>query len=95
MKNSSLITILTAGVCVLGVVVLCLGFIFNKHYRTMRGLQQLIANAQNSRNVVDALANDAVEYSKKNPAIDPILRAVGAKPPVKVEPASTNRDAAK
>jgi hypothetical protein len=40
-----------------------------------------------------ALANDTLEYSKKNPAIDPILESVGLKPaksnvPAAVKPAT-------
>jgi hypothetical protein len=33
-----------------------------------------------NRALFQALANDAIEYSKRNPAIDPILQSVGINP---------------
>ncbi len=45
--------------------------------RTMQG-QMNAMNLQRSR--IQALAQEAYEYSKRNPAIDPILREFGAKP---------------
>lgn len=48
--------------------------------REVRRLQQMYASVQainNSRAVLNALANDALEYSKRNPAINPILESAG------------------
>ncbi|MEO5804724.1 MAG: hypothetical protein ABIR24_14460 [Verrucomicrobiota bacterium] len=45
----------------------------------LRGLQTQAAAIDNNRNLTRALATDAMEYSKRNPAIDPILRSVGLK----------------
>jgi hypothetical protein len=44
--------------------------------------------------MINALANDTVEYSKKNPDIDPILESVGLKP-AKSAPATTGKPATK
>ena|SRR5688572_23790604 len=80
MKKSPITTVLLVVVCVLGVAVAVLGFAFDRHFKTLKGLAPLISNYQSSQNLVNALANDALEYSKHNPAIDPILRPVGVKP---------------
>ena len=80
MKNNPLTTVLL-GVLTLSAlasVVLCWLFISNT--RELRTLQFGVATVQNNRNVINSLASDAVEYSKKNPAIDPILQSVNLKP---------------
>ncbi len=46
----------------------------------LRDLQRNTANIQMYRNSMLALINDTLEYSKKNPSIDPILEAAGFKP---------------
>jgi len=43
----------------------------------------------NNRATINALANDVMEYSKKNQAIDPILESVGLKPGKSNLPATT------
>lgn len=52
-------------------------YIFSKK---SRALQAQAANINNTRLVMDALAKETIEYSKKNPAIDPILISIGLKP---------------
>ena len=59
-------------------VVLCWTYVSNT--REVRSLQGQAANVNNSRAVISQLANDAMEYSKRNPAIDPILEGAGLKP---------------
>ena len=46
----------------------------------LRDLQRTAAAAQNYRNFFVSLANDTMEYSKGNQAINPILEAAGFKP---------------
>lgn len=46
----------------------------------LRNLQAQIAKMESGRNLTRALAAEAVEYSKRNPAIDPVLQSVGLKP---------------
>lgn len=80
MKNSPLITTLMVAACVLSAAVLALAAVYESHYRALRTIQPKLAYAQNAQNIVNALAMDAVEYSKHNPAIDPILVGAGLKP---------------
>jgi hypothetical protein len=79
MKNNQLTTILLGllTLSALASVVLCWLYISNT--RELRALQTQVGFINNNRSVMSALANDAVEYSKKNPEIDPILVAVGLK----------------
>jgi hypothetical protein len=46
----------------------------------LRGIQIQAATLDQKRNLTRALANDVLEYSKRNPEIDPLLRSVGLKP---------------
>ena len=80
MKNNQLTTILLGllTLSALASVVLCWLYISNT--RELRGYQTQVAAINNNGAVMRALANDTVEYSKKNPAIDPILVSVGLKP---------------
>ena len=77
--NSPVITVLVMAACVLGLVALGLSVLFEMHYREMRSLQRPVQESQNNKNLVNLLANDALEYSKTHPAIDPILAPVGVK----------------
>jgi hypothetical protein len=64
------------------------------HGCRVRSLQQLYLRQPEINNLnaaAQSLANEAVEYSKKNPAIDPILLQFDLKP--RVAPASTNQPA--
>jgi len=79
-------------VSALASVGLCWGYMANA--RELRTLQSQTAFINNNRTLVNSLANDAVEYSKKNPAIDPILESVGIKP-AKSAPTAAGRSAAK
>jgi len=80
MKNSPLITILLVAVCLMALLVGGLAIAYEVHFRTYRNLQPQLANAQNIQNLVNLVANDALEYSQHNPSIDPILQAVNVKP---------------
>ena len=48
--------------------------------RKLRGLQGSVLQINNSRNIIQALANETLEYSKKNPSIEPLLQSIGLKP---------------
>ncbi len=93
MKNNALATVLLAVLAfsALGSVILC--YMNIKYSREFRSLQIQVNQLNNNRNIMSALANDALEYSKKNPAIDPILEAAGIKP--KTASAATNKPASK
>ena len=79
MKNSRVITVLVMTACVLGIVVLGFAVLYEVHYRDLRKLQKPLQEAQTSKNLVNLLASDALEYSKTHPAIDSILAPVGVK----------------
>jgi hypothetical protein len=80
MKNNQLTTILLGllTLSALASVVLCWLYISNT--RELRALQTQVGFINNNRNVMSALANDTVEYSKKNQDINPILISVGLNP---------------
>ena len=64
--------------------------------RTLRDLQRSATLAQNNRNLVLMLGSDVLEYSKKNPSIDPILEAAGFKSrPVAGTAPATNKPGVK
>lgn len=77
MKSNGLTTILNAvlAVTLLGCVFLSLQHFFLK--RDFRRLNMEVTNINVRRSGVQALAADCVEYSKRNPAILPILQSVG------------------
>jgi len=61
-----------------------------RHFFSMREAQRLQGRAiaiNNIRNAAQALANEALEYSKRNPAIDPILQQFDIKPKATNAPA--------
>ena len=89
MKQSPFITALSVAAGVLAVVVLLLAVVYERHYRHLRSLQPEMFKAQNIQNFLNALANDSVEYSKHNPAIDPILLQIGAKQAKAATPANS------
>ena|ERR1043165_5473672 len=80
MKNSPLAPLLVAVLLVIGAgTVLCT----LRYYFALKELQRLqidYSKMTARRNMVQALANEAVEYSKTNPAIDPILFEFDLKP---------------
>ena len=76
----------TVGLLLVGA--LCLSAILTlwyawDHYSSVRELQQLYARQVaigNTRTAANSLANDAIEYSRTNPAIDAILFKFDLKP---------------
>jgi hypothetical protein len=92
MKNSPLTTLLLAllTASALTSVVLCWWDIGRE--REYRQLRDLVGRIENNRRLAQALAAEGLEYSKKNPAIDPVLEAAGVKAKTA---ASTNKPAMK
>ena len=69
------------GALLLGsVAIFGLAILYEYHFRQLRRLQPQVIAAQNNRTLVTSLVAEALEYSKRNPAIDPILESIGAKP---------------
>ena len=73
MKNSPLTPLLVGALFICGVAATCLSLWYVVSLREWQKLQVQSANINNSRNAFQSLANDAVEYSKRNPSLDPIL----------------------
>jgi hypothetical protein len=63
---------------VLASVVLCWLYISNT--RELRSLQAQASSINNNRAIINALANDTLEYGKTHPALDPVLISLGFKP---------------
>jgi Na+/glutamate symporter len=81
MKNSPLTTILLVGLAVCALVSLFCTWQWIGFAVEARRLQGQVNGIQMHRAGVMALANDAIEYSKSNHAIDPILDTVRTKTP--------------
>lgn len=62
--------------------------------RESRSLQSQIMSYQNTQALLNSLVADSLQYSQRNPSIDPILEAIGAKPG-KNAPAATTKPAGK
>ena len=79
MKNNPLTAILLGALTLsaLASVVLCWVYIANT--RELRSLETQTAFINNNRAVINGLLNDTIEYSKKNPAMVPILESIGWK----------------
>ena len=77
MNKSPSTSILTGLLALSALVSLVLCYLFIQYTREFRSLQFQTSNFAVKRNVVMSLANDTIEYSKKNPAILPILQAAG------------------
>ncbi len=80
MKNNPLGTLLVGLLLLAAVATLSLAA---KYFFSVKELERV--NAQyvalnNTLNTIQALANEAVEYGKRNPAIDPILFQFELKP---------------
>lgn len=80
MQNNAL-TQLLVGLVVLSVLASSgLAFYYVRSVQALNRLQLQTAVINRNRSLVNALAADTVEYSKRNPAIDPLLQSVGMKP---------------
>jgi len=94
MKKSPLTTFLLV-VCALSAV---LSVIFCALYISstlqLRSLQAQMNFINSRSSAISSLAKEAVDYSQHNPAIDPILEAIGAKAP-KSGSVSTNKTPSK
>jgi Na+-transporting NADH:ubiquinone oxidoreductase subunit NqrC len=86
MKSNPLATILLAVLAVSAVASAILGALYVQNNRELRALQSQVGQVNNNRNLLNALAQDCLEYSKTHQAIDPILESVG----LKAKPAATS-----
>ena len=89
MKNSPLTKALLVLVVVISLWSVYLCWSYNSKSRELRTMQAQVGFINYRQQVVQALLAEAMEYSKKNPAIDPILEAAGAKMPKTNAPSAT------
>lgn len=87
-------TIMLAATTAMALLSLVLCWSYISSARQLRALQTQLAILNNNRQMVQVLAAEAVEYGKRNPAIDPILEWMGAKPQ-RTPAQPTNRPAGK
>ena len=80
MKNSPINTVLLVALAFFTVWSAISCFKYNSRSRELRRLQTRVAQINATQAGINALVNDAMEYSKKNPTIDPILESIGVKP---------------
>ncbi len=89
MKNNPMTTVLLGVLTISALLSVGLCWRYISNARELRILQIQATMINNNRATINALANDVVEYSKKNPAIDTILESVGLKPGKSNVPATT------
>ena len=90
MKNNPLTTVLLGALTVSALLSVGFCWRYVSNTRELRGLQTQANMINNNRTMINALATDVAEYSKKNPAIDPILESVGLKPGKSAPAAATS-----
>ena len=83
MQKDPLIAAMVGALLLGSIAVLALGVRYELLSRQNRRLQAQFMAVQNSRAQVQALVNETLEYSKRNPAINPILQHAGVLPAAK------------
>ena len=68
-----MITVMLAVTTAMALLSLYLCYSFISGARQLRAIQTQVAIMNNNRQMINVLAAEALEYSKKNPAIDPIF----------------------
>ncbi len=79
MRNGPLTKILLGLLGISAVASLALCWMYISNARELRALQGQLSGIQNNRAFVLQLAQEAIEYGKTHPAIDPILESAGLK----------------
>ena len=80
MQKNPIIAFLSGALCLAALGVFVLALSCEVRFRQLRQLQPRVASIQVTQNVIAALANEMMEYSKRNPAVDQVLQQVGLKP---------------
>ena len=83
--SNAILTVLLA-ISVLLSVMFCLQYSFQA--RELRRISGQINHINMYRSWVQSLANDCLQYSEKNPAINPILQSVGLTNSTAAKPAT-------
>jgi hypothetical protein len=77
MKNNILATVLIVALAVTGVWGLFLYLQYNRYTARANALQARVNEINNTRTIIQSLANDAVAYSQTHPALVPVLQQFG------------------
>lgn len=95
MKNSPLPPLLAGVLLLIGLITALITVRYYFSVKEFQKLQLEYARITNKRSAAQALANDAIEYSRRNPEIDPILYQfeVKQKPGTGVTPPATPKPA--
>lgn len=80
MQRDPLISALVGALFLVSAVILALGIGYHYQSRQSRRLQAQLLATQNTRMVAEALANEAIAYSRHNAAINPVLLRAGIRP---------------
>ena len=80
MKNQPLAVMLLVALAINAMVAPVLTLLYVQTTRKMNAMKYQVSEVNRYQAGLQALAVEALEYSKKNPAIDPILQSVGLKP---------------
>jgi hypothetical protein len=80
MKSNALTNLLVGLVVLTVLATTALALYYVRSVQKLNGLQLQTSIINRNRALASSLVNDAVEYSKRNPAIDPILQSIGVKP---------------
>lgn len=80
MQKDPLISILAGALCIAAFGVFVLAMSCEVRFRQLQSIQPRAANIQMTQSIITGLAGDVLEYSKRNPSIDPLLQQVGLKP---------------
>jgi hypothetical protein len=77
MKKDSMTNYLLAVACAMTAMVCLLGVYYEKHFRKLRKMEPQVRAVQMQKNSFSLLLGDLVEYGKRNPTIDPLLKPLG------------------
>ena len=80
MRNNVLTQLLVGLVALSVLATSGLAFYYVRSVQKLNRLQLQSAVINRNRGLVNSLATETLEYSKRNPAIDPVLQSVGIKP---------------
>lgn len=80
MRNNGFTKLLVGLLVVFVLATSALTFLYVRSVQKLNRLQLQNALIVRNRALVNSLAAESIEYSKRNPALDPVLQSVGIKP---------------
>lgn len=80
--------VLASALILSGMLSVVFAFVYSFGTRDLRRIQTQVATVNARLNVAQALLNETLEYSKTNPAVDPILQSLKLKPSDPAAPAA-------